>query len=76
MFYKREEISIYINGVDIPNKWNTEISGSNLLINFNTGLPFTRSYIQADLVTTTELGYIVTGGDEFGEVENMQKNYD
>ena len=36
---KEKRFSIYINGVDIPTKikWNTEISGSNLLINFNTG---------------------------------------
>ncbi len=69
-FTKEKRFSIYINGVDIPAaKWNTEISGSNLLINFNTGSLSAGGTYPGDLVTTTtELGYIVTGSDEFGVV--------
>ena len=69
-FTKEKRFSIYINGVDIPAaKWNTEISGSNLLINFNTGSLSAGGTYPGDLVTSaTELGYIVTGSDEFGVV--------
>ena len=67
-FDEDRKYNIYINGVNIPSaKWTTEVSGSNLLVNFNTGSLSEGGVYPTDLVTTTtELGYNITGSDEFG----------
>ena len=67
-FDNTRRFTIYINGVQIPTaKWNTEVSGSSLLVNFNTGSLSEGGEYPTDLVTTaTELGYHLTGSDEFG----------
>ena len=67
-FDEDRKYNIYINGVNIPSaKWTSEVSGSNLLVNFNTGSLSEGGVYPTDLVTTTtELGYNITGSDEFG----------
>ena len=63
-----KRFSIYINGVKISSqKWSTEVDGSDLLINFNTGSLAVSGSYPSDLVTTaTDLGYILENTDEFG----------
>lgn len=67
-FDNTRRFNIYVNGVQIPSaKWSTEVSGSSLLVNFNTGSLSEGGSYPDDLVTTaTELGYHLTGSDEFG----------
>lgn len=67
-FDNTRRFTIYINGVNVPSaKWSTEVSGSSLLVNFNTGSLSEGGSYPDDLITTaTELGYHLTGSDEFG----------
>lgn len=63
-----KKFNIYINGVRISSrKWNTQIDGTDLLINFNTGsLPVSGSYPDDLITTDNDLGYILENSDEFG----------
>ncbi len=63
-----KKFTIYVNGVNIPApKWSSEVSGSDLYINFNTGSLSEGGVYPTDLLSTTSsLGYILENTDEFG----------
>ena len=63
-----KKFTIYVNGVNIPTpKWSSEVSGSDLYINFNTGSLSEGGVYPTDLLSTTSsLGYILENTDEFG----------
>ena len=63
-FTKDQKFNVYINGLKIPHtKWDTEVSGSDLLFNFTSGSLDGEGNLVA---TSTDLGYELDNNDEFG----------